>query len=124
MLVRLVHSDPLVVVPGFVTVKLFVPSKFSESKVEVVDGINKLLELPKQIVAGDAVTEGTGVIAFIVSVFVDVAATVHGEVALAVKVRVTDPAVISAATWVISSQVNELALANVPVPLEVHTTVL
>jgi len=57
-----------------------------------------------------------------VSVLFEVAFVTHGATALAVKVRVTDPAVISAALGVYSAFVNELALVKVPVPLDVHVT--
>ena len=125
MLVLLVHEDAPWFVPVDTTLKVPLPlSKFSEIKLVVPLGTNKLLELPKQIVAGEAVTEGTGVIAFIVSVLEDVSGAVHGDVAIAVKVNLTDPAVISAGLGLYVAKVNELAFANVPVPLDVHTTVL
>ncbi len=48
----------------------------------------------------------------------------HGEFPIAVRVNVTLPAVISAALAAYVAKVNEVALVNVPVPLEVHVTPL
>ena len=55
----------------------------------------------------------------IVSIFVEIAFP-HSVFPVAVNVIVTLPAVISAALGVYVQVVNELALANVPVPLDVH----
>ena len=45
----------------FTTVNVLAPSKFSENNAVVLAGINKLLEFPRQIVAGDAVIVPIGV---------------------------------------------------------------
>ena len=55
----------------------------------------------------------------IVKVLVEVTLP-HGALPVAVNVSVTLPAVISAALGVYVAVVNEFALANVPVPLDVH----
>ena len=44
------------------------------------------------------------------------------DLATAVRVSILLPAVLSAALGLYVAFVNEVALANVPVPLEVHTT--
>ena len=58
-----------------------------------------------------------------VIVFVDVAFA-HGELPNAVKVSVTLPAEISAALGLYVAVVRDVALVNVPVPLDVHNTLL
>ncbi len=60
--------------------------------------------------------------AVIVNVLLDVAFA-HGLFPVAVRVSVTEPAVISDGLGVYVAVVNELALANVPVPLDVHVIV-
>ena len=56
-----------------------------------------------------------------VSVFVEVAFA-HGAFPVAVSVSVTLPAVMSAALGVYVAVVRDVALARVPLPLEVHVT--
>src|SRR5512140_1777599 len=56
-----------------------------------------------------------------VNVLVEVAFP-QGALPVAVSVKVTLPAVISAALGVYVASVNEVALAKVPVPLELHVT--
>jgi len=61
--------------------------------------------------------------AFIIKVLVEVALP-QGEFPVAVKVSVTLPAVMSAALGAYLAFVSELALVNIPVPLDVHNTPL
>ena len=75
-------------------------------------------ELEQVEIAVPAVAVGAW---FIVKVLVDVAFA-HGALPIAVKVNVLVPAVMSAALGVYVASVNEVALANVPVPFDVHTT--
>jgi hypothetical protein len=57
----------------------------------------------------------------IVSIFVEVIG-LHGGFPDAVKVKVTTPAAISAALGLYVHRVNEVALVNVPKPLEDQAT--
>ena len=84
----------------FTTVnELPAPSKFSDSKVLVPAVTTRLLVLPKHMADGVAVIDEIEVNAFIVSVFVDVAAA-QLPLPFAVKVNITLPAAISAALGV------------------------
>lgn len=77
--------------------------------------------LVEQVVTAVPATDvGAGVI---VSVLFDVAFPTQGELGVDVNVSVTLPAEISAALGVYVQVVNEVALANVPVPLDVHVVV-
>ena len=75
------------------------PSKFSDMSDEVAFAINKLLELPIHIEAGEACTDTIAVLPFIVTVF-DAVAPGQLPLPLAVKVSTTLPAAISAALGV------------------------
>lgn len=76
-------------------------------------------ELEQVVMAVPATAVGAGLI---VNVLVDVALAAQGELGDAVNVRITLPAAISATLGVYVAVVRELALANVPVPLELHKT--
>jgi hypothetical protein len=75
-------------------------------------------EVAQVLITDPATAVGAAVI---VRDFVDVA-FVQPEAALAVKVSVTLPALISAALGVYAARLSEVAFEKVPVPLDVHST--
>ena len=83
----------------FTTVNVLTPSKFSDMRVLVPEGTNKLLEPPRQMLAGLAFTDVIAVVPLMVTVFDEITAA-QFPLPLAVKVRITLPAAISAAPGV------------------------